>query len=104
MAIGRDALTKDLGLDTVGIKVNPANHKLYVTQEQTSVPYIYAIGDVIDSGPELTPVAIKAGRLLARRLYANGTTLMNYKNIPTTVFTPVEYGACGYRYEYPSSI
>ena len=41
--------------------------------EQTNVSHIYAVGDVCADLPELTPVAIHAGRLLARRLY-NGAT------------------------------
>ena len=41
--------------------------------ESTSCPYIYAIGDVIEGRPELTPVAIQAGRLLTRRLFAGHT-------------------------------
>ena len=41
--------------------------------EQTSVPNIYAIGDIIEGKPELTPVAIQAGQLLAKRLYGNST-------------------------------
>lgn len=43
-------------------------------REQTNVPYIYAIGDVLEGKPELTPVAIQAGRLLVRRLYAGAYT------------------------------
>lgn len=38
--------------------------------EQTNVPHIYAIGDILEGKWELTPVAIQAGRLLARRLFA----------------------------------
>lgn len=33
--------------------------------EQSSVPHLYAVGDVIEGGLELTPVAIQAGKLLA---------------------------------------
>ena len=40
-------------------------------QEQTNIPNIYAIGDIIEGKPELTPVAIQAGQLLAKRLYEN---------------------------------
>lgn len=36
--------------------------------EQSNVPHIFAIGDVLDGYPELTPVAIQAGILLARRI------------------------------------
>lgn len=39
--------------------------------EQSNVPNIYAIGDILDGKLELTPVAIEAGKLLARRLYRN---------------------------------
>lgn len=38
-------------------------------EEQTNVPHIYGIGDILDGKLELTPVAIQAGKLLARRLY-----------------------------------
>ena len=44
---------------------------------------------------ELTPVAIKAGTLFAQRLFGGGTEKMDYVNVPTTVFTPIEYGCCG---------
>lgn len=37
--------------------------------EQTNVPHVYAIGDILEGKPELTPVAIQAGKLLARRLF-----------------------------------
>jgi thioredoxin reductase (NADPH) len=47
----------------------------------------------------LTPTAIKAGRLLAARLFNGKTQLMDYKFVPTTVFTPIEYGCLGYSEE-----
>ena len=63
--------------------------------EQSSVPNIYAIGDVVSGRPELTPVAIQAGRLLARRLVNEASILTDYTNVATTVFTPLEYGCIG---------
>lgn len=63
--------------------------------EQTNVPHIYAIGDVIYGQLELTPVAIKAGMLLSNRLFLGHTNKMDYALVPTTVFTPLEYGCCG---------
>ena len=41
--------------------------------EGTSCPYVFAVGDIVEGRPELTPVAIQAGRLLARRLFAGHT-------------------------------
>lgn len=42
-------------------------------EEQTNVPHIYAIGDILEGKWELTPVAIQAGKLLARRLFAGSS-------------------------------
>ena len=55
------------------LSVHVLSGKIRVVAEQTSVPHIFAIGDVVQGNPELTPVAIAAGRLLARRLYGGGT-------------------------------
>ncbi|XP_031136486.1 thioredoxin reductase 3 isoform X2 [Sander lucioperca] len=96
IAVGRDACTDKVGLDKAGVKVNPKNGKISVNdEEQTNVPHIYAIGDILEGKWELTPVAIQAGRLLARRLYGGSTLKCDYVNVPTTVFTPLEYGSCG---------
>ncbi|KAB1270093.1 Thioredoxin reductase 1; cytoplasmic [Camelus dromedarius] len=87
LAIGRDACTRKIGLETVGVKINEKTGKIPVTdEEQTNVPYIYAIGDVLEGKVELTPVAIQAGRLLARRLYA-GSTVKVYHSY----FWPLEW-------------
>lgn len=95
VAVGRDADTKGLGLDKAGVQTNPKNGKIVTRAEQTNVPHIYAVGDVLDGKPELTPVAIQAGRLLAYRLYKGQHKFMDYTGVPTTVFTPLEYGCVG---------
>ncbi|XP_077328242.1 thioredoxin reductase 1, cytoplasmic [Lithobates pipiens] len=96
LAIGRDACTRKIGLDIPGVKINEKTGKIPVNdEEQTTVPYIYAIGDILENKIELTPVAIQAGRLLAQRLYGGSTVKCDYVTVPTTVFTPLEYGACG---------
>lgn len=96
VAIGRSADTEKLGLENVGIKTNARNGKIPTVHEQTEVPNIYAIGDVMENCPELTPVAIQAGLSLSRRLFGTSKEPMDYKNICTTVFTPLEYGTVGY--------
>ena len=50
---------------------------------------------MIQGKPELTPVAIQAGKLLAQRLYGDSKLQMDYDNVPTTVFSPLEYSCCG---------
>ena len=94
-AIGRYAVTEGLNLDNTGV-TRESNGKLKVNErEQTNVKNIYALGDVIHGNLELTPVAIKSGALLAGRLAGVQNELMDYTNVPTTVFTPLEYGCIG---------
>jgi len=101
LAVGRDAVTSGLCLDKAGVAVNPKNGKIPGVDggETSNVPHVYAIGDVLDTRPELTPVAIKAGVRLAKRLYGGGKEQMDYDMIPTTVFTPLEYGTIGFSEE-----
>uniref|UniRef100_A0A8C3APD7 thioredoxin-disulfide reductase (NADPH) n=1 Tax=Cyclopterus lumpus TaxID=8103 RepID=A0A8C3APD7_CYCLU len=95
-AVGRAPETKALGLDKLGVQLKRETGKIILgSDESTSVPNIYAFGDIGEGRPELTPTAIKAGKLLARRLAGHSTELMNYDNVPTTVFTPLEYGCVG---------
>lgn len=99
MAIGRAPEAKKIGIDKVGIKLAKSGKIIVNDIEQTSIPHIYAIGDVIEGGLELTPVAIQAGKYLSDRLYGGASYKMDYINVPTTVFTPLEYGCVGYSEE-----
>uniref|UniRef100_A0A8C6BSC0 Thioredoxin reductase 3 n=1 Tax=Monodon monoceros TaxID=40151 RepID=A0A8C6BSC0_MONMO len=100
LAIGRDSCTKKIGLEKIGVKVNEKTGKIPVNDvEQSSVPYVYAVGDVVEGQPELMPIAVQAGRLLARRLFGGCLEKCDYINAPTVVFTPLEYGCCGYAEE-----
>ncbi|XP_012632030.2 thioredoxin reductase 2, mitochondrial isoform X2 [Microcebus murinus] len=95
-AIGRVPETRSLNLEKSGVETSPDSQKILVdSRDATSVPHIYAIGDVAEGRPELTPTAIMAGRLLAQRLFGQSMALMDYDNVPTTVFTPLEYGCVG---------
>lgn len=69
-AMGRKALTDDLQLKNAGVV--QAEDKLDVDKNaRTNVDNIFAIGDVLYKKPELTPVAIHAGRILARHLFTD---------------------------------
>jgi len=94
-AVGRRPVLDGMNLDKAGVRIED-NGKFNVDNEQTNVPHIYAVGDIVNGTPELTPVAIQAGRLLAKRLFGGSNVLMDYIFVPTTVFTPMEYSCCGY--------
>ncbi|XP_074644054.1 thioredoxin reductase 2, mitochondrial-like [Tubulanus polymorphus] len=107
MAIGRTADTKGLNLENVGVRLNKSTGKIIGKNdgdnERSSVRNIYAIGDVLENGLELTPVAIKAGKLLAKRLFSHSKEQMDYEKVPTTVFTPLEYSCIGLSEEHALS-
>jgi len=98
-ATGRAPETKGLGLEKAGVTLDKQTGKIRCDREQTNVANIFAIGDIVYGAPELTPIAIQAGKLLARRLFANAKNWMDYHQVPTTVFTPVEYACVGYSEE-----
>merc|ERR1712232_323392 len=95
VAIGRSADTSKLGLENVNVATSSRNGKISTVLEQTSTPHIYAIGDAMEGCPELTPVAIQAGISLSRRLFGGSQEPMDYVNVCTTVFTPLEYSCVG---------
>lgn len=95
LAIGRKIITDMLNLENAGLTVLPNGKFKANPDESLNKSHIFACGDVLDGRLELTPVAIEAGRRIARRLFNGSTKLMNYDTIPTTVFTPLEYGCCG---------
>lgn len=97
-AIGRVPLTKDIGLEEAGVKLDAKGHVVVDEYQNTSTENIYALGDVISGGVELTPVAIAAGRRLSHRLFgpAEFSALkLSYENIPSVVFSHPEVGSIG---------
>ena len=95
-ATGRDPEIEDLKIKDFGIKLNDKNHIVTDEYQNTSIPNIYAIGDVCDRGFELTPVAIAAGRRLSDRLFNNQPKAhLEYENIPSVVFAHPEIGSIG---------
>ncbi|RZF34332.1 hypothetical protein LSTR_LSTR008871 [Laodelphax striatellus] len=94
-ATGRRPQTDVLNLESAGIVYDKASGKIDAVNEATNVPHIFAVGDVLLNKPELTPVAIHAGKLLARRMYGGSKQNMDYDNVATTIFTPLEYGCVG---------
>uniref|UniRef100_A0A671YLU1 thioredoxin-disulfide reductase (NADPH) n=1 Tax=Sparus aurata TaxID=8175 RepID=A0A671YLU1_SPAAU len=91
-AVGRAPETKALGLDKLGVQLDKETGKIVVgADESTSVPNIYAFGDIGEGRPELTPTAIKAGKLLARRLARHSAELMNYDSVYHAFYKPLEF-------------
>lgn len=86
-AIGRQPKLAGLGLDVVGLEQDANGHIVVDEWQATSQPHIFAVGDVT-AAPALTPVAIKAGRTLADRLFGGqAEARLRHEHVPTVVFS-----------------
>jgi glutathione reductase (NADPH) len=94
-AVGRAARTRDLGLESVGVKLDHQGYVITDKFQNTNVPTIHAIGDVTGRA-QLTPVAIAAGRRLSDRIWGRQEDrFLDYDNIPTVVFGHPPMGTVG---------
>ncbi|MSP50837.1 MAG: glutathione-disulfide reductase [Alphaproteobacteria bacterium] len=93
-ATGRRPRTQGLGLEQVGVRLTPSGAISIDEAWETSVPNIYAIGDVTDR-IKLTPVAVNEGHVLADRLFGPAGRHLSYENVPTAVFSTPPIGTVG---------
>jgi len=94
-AVGRHPNVKGLGLEKAGVALNPVNGGIAVNEfSQTSVPNIYAVGDVTHR-INLTPVAIREGHAFADTVFGHRAVSVDHADIPTAVFTQPEVGTVG---------
>jgi glutathione reductase (NADPH) len=93
-ATGRHARTEALGLENTAVTLND-NGSIEVDEHfRTSEPDIYALGDVIDRH-QLTPVAISEAIALTATLFGGKSSVMDYRDIPTAVFSYPQVGTVG---------
>jgi glutathione reductase (NADPH) len=101
-ATGRAPATKGLGLETIGVTTNDAGAVMVDSNLRTSVPHIYAMGDVTDR-LNLTPVATAEGHALADSLFGNHSRTVSLQNVPTAVFSTPPIATCGLTEEEAAS-
>lgn len=98
-ATGRAPNVKGLGLEALEIKQGPQGAIEVDEHYETSVPHVYAVGDVT-ARIQLTPVALGEAMALVDHLLgpAPGKPLrtMDYDYIPTAVFTHPNIGTVGF--------
>ncbi|WP_113907813.1 glutathione-disulfide reductase [Aliidiomarina celeris] len=95
-AIGREPTTDKINLPAAGVEADEQGYIRTDKYQNTNVKGIYAVGDITGEA-QLTPVAIKAGRLLAERLFNKDMpdAHMDYSLIPTVVFSHPPIGTIG---------
>ena len=94
-AIGRHPNVANLGLEKADVAINPRNGGIAVDNfSRTSVPNIYAIGDVTHR-LNLTPVAIREGHAFSDTVFGKRAVEVDHADIPTAVFSQPEVGTVG---------
>ncbi len=93
LAIGRRPFLEGLGLEKIGIEV--LGGRINIDKNyRTNIPNIFAVGDVANTA-NLTPVAIEEGRVFADKYFAKNDRFIDYKCIPSAVFSQPEIAKVG---------
>ncbi|QSB48345.1 dihydrolipoyl dehydrogenase [Parageobacillus toebii] len=94
VTVGRRPNTDELGLEQIGIKLTDRGLIEIDKQCRTSVPNIYAIGDIVQ-GPPLAHKASYEGKIAAEAI-AGKPSEIDYLAIPAVVFSEPECASVGY--------
>jgi glutathione reductase (NADPH) len=93
-ATGRHPKIGGLGLEAAGVAIGETGGVRVNEFSQTSVPHIYAVGDVTNR-INLTPVAIREGHAFADTVFGNKPTPVDHGGVATAVFSEPEVGVIG---------
>ncbi len=93
-AVGREPHTRGLGLEKASVKVNDKGAVEVDAFSRSSVPHIFAVGDVTDR-LNLTPVAIREAQAFAQTEYMNLPTQFDHADVPIAVFAQPPVGVVG---------
>ncbi|MDG4648564.1 FAD-dependent oxidoreductase [Roseibacterium sp. SDUM158017] len=93
-ATGRRPNSDGMGLAEAGIEIGRRGQVVVDEYSQTSVPSVYAIGDVTNR-VNLTPVAIREGMAFVETVFNGNPTPVDHDLIPSAVFTQPEFGTVG---------
>ena len=93
-ATGRRPNSDDLGLDDAGIQVGQTGEILVDSYSKSSRASVYAIGDVTNRS-NLTPIAIREAMSFIETVFRDTPQKLDYRFIPTAVFTTPEVGTVG---------
>ena len=93
VSVGRKTYHEGLGLEKLGVKINKNNTIAVDNNFQTSIPNIFAIGDVIE-GPMLAHKAEEEGIAVAEFI-AGQSGHVNYEIIPGVIYTTPEVASVG---------
>lgn len=96
MATGRVPNVNGLGLEALGVETGRNGAIKVNSGYQTNVPSIFALGDVVEDSWQLTPVATSEAMVFVKRWFgADADAQMDYRDIPTAIFSQPNIGTVG---------
>ncbi|MBS4189913.1 dihydrolipoyl dehydrogenase [Bacillus sp. FJAT-49705] len=93
VSVGRKPNTDQIGLQEIGVEIDPKGVIKTDKQCRTSIQNIYAIGDIV-TGPQLAHKASYEGKVAAEAI-AGEKAVVDYTCIPAVVFSEPEIAVVG---------
>jgi len=98
VATGRRPNTDELGLDRIGVDLDPAGYVVVDAELRTKLAHVWAAGDVIGGqhGSQMaTPVGARQGRIVAENAFKGARRRVDHEVIPRAIFTDPPIGVVG---------
>jgi dihydrolipoamide dehydrogenase len=95
VAVGRAPRTQDLGLEEVGIEVDRGFLPVDPATQQTSVPSVYAVGDIVAGAPQLAHASFAEAIAAITHIATGDVAPVEYNAIPLVVYTQPEMAEVG---------
>jgi dihydrolipoamide dehydrogenase len=95
VAVGRGPVTEGAGLSEAGVETTDRGFVRVDGQLQTSVPHVWAIGDVADTPLQLAHVSFTEGMAVAERIVGTEVADIDYVNIPKVTYCTPEMASVG---------
>lgn len=99
LAAGKTPNTASLGLREIGVDVDDKQAIVTSATLQTSLPHIYAVGDVTNLPLRLETTAGKEGTIAVDNAFQSTDKSIDYKAVPWAVFTDPAIASVGYTEE-----
>lgn len=95
VAVGRAAVTDDIGLETTKVRVDRGFVHVDLTTMMTDEPHIYAVGDIVAGTPQLAHAGFAEGMAAITHIATGEVAPVDYRAIPLVVYTDPEVASVG---------
>lgn len=95
VSVGRKPNTDDIGIDSIGVKMDKNGWILVNQKMNTNVEHVYALGDVLGPDKIMMAHVASAEGVVAAENAMGGNSRMRYKAIPGAIFTTPEIAYVG---------